>query len=293
MYELIQVLNSTYYINCPAKIGLYLDGDKGVYLIDSGNDKEAGRKVRQILDKNGWALRAILCTHSHADHIGGCKYLQAQTGCKVYAPGIERNFTRHTLLEPALLYGGFPPKALRHKFLMAQESDADELASAELPEGFEIIPLPGHCFEMVGFRTPDNVVFLADCLSSRATLEKYRIGFIYDVQAYLDTLEEVKSLSGAFFVPSHAEACEDVSELAQYNIDTVNEIAGRIKSICTQPVNFEALLQRLFDEYALELSFEQYALVGSTVKSYLAWLMDKGQLKATCENNMLLWEAAE
>lgn len=293
MYELIQVLNNTYYVNCPAKIGLYLDGDKGVYLIDSGNDKEAGRKVRQILDKNGWALRAILCTHSHADHIGGCKYLQAQTGCKVYAPGIERDFTRHTLLEPALLYGGFPPKALRHKFLMAQESDADELASAELPEGFEIIPLPGHCFEMVGFRTPDNVVFLADCLSSRATLEKYRIGFIYDVQAYLDTLEEVKSLSGAFFVPAHAEACEDVSELAQYNIDTVNEIAGRIKSICTQPVNFEALLQRLFDEYALELSFEQYALVGSTVKSYLAWLMDKGQLKATCENNMLLWETAE
>lgn len=257
MYELIQVLNNTYYINCPAKIGLYLDVDKDVYLIDSGNDKEAGRKVRQILDKNGWTLRAILCTHSHADHIGGCKYLKAQTGCKVYAPGVERDFTRHTLLEPALLYGGFPPKALRHKFLMAQESDADELASAELPEGFEIIPLPGHCFEMVGFRTPDNVVFLADCLSSRATLEKYRIGFIYDVQAYLDTLEEVKSLSGAFFVPAHAEACEDVSELAQYNIDTVNEIAGRIKSICTQPVNFEALLKRLFDEYALELSFEQ------------------------------------
>ena len=293
MYELIQVLNNTYYINCPAKIGLYLDVDKDVYLIDSGNDKEAGRKVRQILDKNGWTLRAILCTHSHADHIGGCKYLQAQTGCKVYSPGVERDFTRHTLLEPALLYGGFPPKALRHKFLMAQESDADELASAELPEGFEIIPLPGHCFEMVGFRTPDDVVFLADCLSSRATLEKYRIGFIYDVQAYLDTLEKVKSLSGAFFVPAHAEACEDVSELAQYNIDTVNEIAGRIKSICTQLVNFEALFKRLFDEYALELSFEQYALVGSTVKSYLAWLMDKGQLKAKCESNLLLWEAAE
>jgi hypothetical protein len=29
------------------------------------------------------------------------------------------------------------------------------------------------------------------------------------------------------------------------------------------------------------------------VKSYLAWLMDKGQLKAKCESNLLLWEAAE
>ena len=31
-----------------------------VYLVDSGNDKDAGRKVRQILDKNGWRLTAIL-----------------------------------------------------------------------------------------------------------------------------------------------------------------------------------------------------------------------------------------
>ena len=69
MYELIQVSNNSYYVNCPAKIGIYRCEDNGVYLIDSGNDKEAGRKVRQILDKNGWTLRAILVTHSNADHI--------------------------------------------------------------------------------------------------------------------------------------------------------------------------------------------------------------------------------
>ena len=90
MYELHQVTDTSYYIQSPAKIGLIrLDGND-VCLIDSGNDKEAGRKVRQILDANGWRLRAIFNTHSNADHIGGNKYLQTQTGCDIFAPGIEQ-----------------------------------------------------------------------------------------------------------------------------------------------------------------------------------------------------------
>ena len=85
MYELTQVAGNSYYIQSPAKIGLVRLNDTDVCLIDSGNDKEAGRKVRQILDANGWHLTAIYNTHSNADHIGGNQYLQNQTGCKVYA----------------------------------------------------------------------------------------------------------------------------------------------------------------------------------------------------------------
>ena len=59
MYELVQVSERCYYINCPAKIGIYVSEGNHVYLIDSGSDKDAGRKVRQLLDKNGWHLAAI------------------------------------------------------------------------------------------------------------------------------------------------------------------------------------------------------------------------------------------
>ena len=222
MYELIQVGQRTYYINVPEKIGLYLEDDDKVWLIDSGGDKDSGRKLRQILDKQGWKLKAILNTHSNADHIGGNKYLQNQTGCKIYVPGVDCAFTRHPLLEPSYLFGGFPPKDLRHKFLMAQESDAEYLTQEVLPEGMQILPLPGHFFDMVGFTTPDNVTFLADCLSSKETLEKYQIGVIYDVGAYLDTLERVKGLQADLFIPSHAEATQDIAPLAQYNIDKVH-----------------------------------------------------------------------
>ena len=289
MYELNHITGNIYYIQSPSKMGLVKLSDTDVCLIDSGNDKDAGRKVRQLLDANGWHLTAIYNTHSNADHIGGNRYLQGQTKCKIYAQGIECDITRHPVLEPAFLYGGFPPKDLRHKFLMAQESDAQELTPAVLPESFELLQLPGHFFHMVGFRSPDDVVYLADCLSSRETLDKYQIGFLYDVAAYLDTLEKVKTMQAAAFVPAHAQVTEDIAPLAQYNIDKVHEIADHMVELCAEPVMFEELLKKLFDDYGLTLTFEQYVLVGSTVKSYLAWLKDTGRLTALFEDNRLLW----
>lgn len=289
MYELIQVSERDYYIQSPAKIGLIKLNDDEVCLIDSGNDKDAGRKIRQILNANVWQLTAVYNTHSNADHIGGNQYLQKQTGCRIYAPGIDCAFTRHPILEPSFLYGGFPCKDLRHKFLMAQESDAQDLTSDVLPDGFQMIPLPGHFFDMVGFRTPDDTVYLADCLSSRESLEKYQIGFIYDVAAYLKTLEMVKGMQAKMFIPAHAVACEEIATLAQYNIDKVMEIAEKIVDICEQPLCFELILQKLFADYGLDMNFEQYVLVGSTVRSYLAWLKDTNRLNGFFENNMLLW----
>lgn len=290
MYELVQIAENSYYIQSPAKIGLVKLNDTDVCLIDSGNDKDAGRKVQQLLDANDWRLTAIYNTHSNADHIGGNQYLQKQTGCKIYAPGIDCDFTRHPVLEPSFLYGGFPPKDLKHKFLMAQESNAEYLTEAALPDGFQLIPLPGHFFDMVGFRNTDNVVYLADCLSSKETLEKYQIGFIYDVAAYLDTLEMVKKLEAKIFVPAHAEATENIAPLAQLNIDKVNEIAEKITTLCVTPFCFEQILKKLFSKYDLQMNFEQYVLVGSTVRSYLSWLKDTGRISAGFENNMLLWE---
>jgi glyoxylase-like metal-dependent hydrolase (beta-lactamase superfamily II) len=290
MYELIQVAESSFYIQSPAKIGLVRLNEKDICLIDSGSDKDAGRKVRQVLDANGWHLTAIYNTHSHADHIGGNKYLQGQSGCRIFAPGIECDFTRHTILEPSSLYGGFPPKEIKHKFLMAQESNAEYLTEDCLPQGLEIIPLPGHSFDMVGFRSTDNVVYLADCLSSEETLKKYGIGYIYDVGTYVATLEKVREMQAKMFVPAHAEATDNIAPLAQINIDKVYEISDRIAETCSTPLCFEQILQKIFTSYDLHMTFEQYVLIGSTVKSYLSWLKDCDRIDAEFENNLLLWK---
>lgn len=41
----------------------------------------------------------------------------------------------------------------------------------------------------------------------------------------------------------------------------------------------------------LVMTFEQYALMGSTVRSYLTWLKGRGLLQVIFENNELLWKA--
>ena len=293
MYELMQISPACYYIQSPAKVGVVLTGENEVCLIDSGSDKDAGKKVLRVLQAQGWTLRAIYNTHSHADHIGGNRYLQTQTGCKIYAPEIERAFTEHPVLEPTFLYGGNPPSALRHKFMMAQESDALPLTADVLPAGWEIVSLPGHSFSMVGFRTPDGVVYLADCLSSDVTLEKYKICFLVDPAQYIETLERVKTMEALLFVPSHADPTAEIAPLAQRNIDAVNAVAETLVALCDAPLSFDELLQRVFDRYGLLMTFEQHALIGSTVRSYLSWLTESGKLEMAIEGNRLVWKRAQ
>lgn len=289
MFELIQVTETVFYIQSPAKIGLILTGENEVCLIDSGNDKDAGKKIRKILNARGWNLRAIYNTHSHADHIGGNRFLQTQTGCRIYSPGMECDFTRHPFLEPLCLYGGNPPKDLRHKFLMAQESEVLLLTKEVLPEGWEIISLPGHSFDMTGFRVPGDIVFLADCLSSETTLEKYQIGYLHNVESYLETLEKVCAMKAVLFIPSHADPTEDIAPLARKNIEKVHDIIDQILQICSEPKSPDLILKELFDAYGLNMNFEQYALIGSTLRSYLTYMKEKGLLEAGFDRNMLLW----
>lgn len=291
MYELYQVGEKSYYIDCPAKIGVYQVTENAVYLIDSGSDKDAGRRIRKILDEHHWQLLGILNTHSHADHIGGNHYLQQQTGCKVYSSGIEKCFIEYPILEPSFLYGGYPCKELHHKFLLAAESKVENFSDDSFPKEIEIIPLQGHFFDMVGFRTPDDVVYLADCLSSKETLDKYKIVFLYDVEKYLNTLERIKTLKAKIFVPAHAPVTDNIAELAKYNICKVNETANHILELCKQSICFENILQKLFDDFELKMNFEQYVLVGSTVRSYLAWLKDTKKVDACFEKNKLIWKA--
>jgi glyoxylase-like metal-dependent hydrolase (beta-lactamase superfamily II) len=290
VYELIRVGENTYYVDCPARMGIYLT-EGGACLIDSGNDREAGKKLLKILDQHGWKPRMILNTHSHADHIGGNRLIHQRTLCPVYAPGVDRAYVEFPALEPSFLYGGFPPKPLRNKFLLAEDSPARDLTGEALPEGLTMLRLDGHSMAMAAIGTDDGVWFLADSVNSPAVLEKYHVSFLYDVKGFLSSLDAVEKLEGRLFIPSHAQPVEDIRPLVRVNRDKVMEIMALVLDLCGEGTAFEEILKGVFDHYGLTMDFNQYVLAGSTVKSYLAYLLDEGRAEAYFKSNRLLWRA--
>ena len=287
--ELVKVGEKTYYLKNATNIGIYQVDDKSVYLIDTGNDKDAGKKILKIINEQGWQVKGIINTHSHADHIGGNQVIQERTGCMVYSNGLEQCFTEYPIVEPSLLYGGFPFAGIRNKFLLAKESKVTPIAD-NLPAGLSLLSLPGHAFSMVGVKTSDNVVFLADALFSAETITKYHVCYLYDIKAFLETLDKLANLDGALFIPAHCAATNDLKKLIKINRDKVNEISDFIYQCCRSATIFEVILQTVFEHYQLTMDATQYVLVGSTVRSYLAYLCDSGRLEYIFQDNKMLWQ---
>lgn len=288
MYELVKVTDRFYYINSLSKIAMILTGNK-VTLIDSGNNDSAGKRVLRTVEREGWEIEKILVTHAHSDHIGGNKVIVGKTGCPVYATPLEVGYVENPLLEPTMLYGAYPMRELCTSFLVADGVPCERLTEEALPDGVNMIDLYGHTMNMVGFSV-DGVVYLADAVASSQTLEKYALSYVLDVKGYLETLDKIDTLVGDVFIGSHFGPTSDIKALTELNRRKIFEVRELIIRLCEEPIIFEDLLSLIFVNYRLNMTHEQYALVGSTLRSYLSWLSNEGVIGSKIIDNHLVFQ---
>ena len=65
---------------------------------------------------------------------------------------------------------------------------------------------------------------------------------------------------------------------------------NKIYDTCKNEMTFEDILKYIFDEYNLIMNANQYVLVGSTIKSYLSYLLDENKLCYEFKDNKMVWE---
>jgi len=287
-----KILGNTYMISAPTNIGVYVTRE-GAILIDSGNDKEAGRQIVKLLKEKSWDVKMIINTHSNADHIGGNDYIQKRSNCRIVATQPEAPFIQNPVLEPAFLWGGFPCSTFTSKFLMATPSRVTDIIPSSgkiLDTDLEVISLPGHFFGMIGVKTPDNVLFLGDALFPERIISKYHLCFFYDLAAQLQTLEKLETLEAEIFVPSHGILTKSIKNLITINRNKIQEIISTLLSFCEKPVAFHQILEGIRNKYNITFDANQYLLASSTIKSYLTFLSEKGDLEIFFSEGNIFWK---
>lgn len=289
--ELKQIGPKTFCIEHDTNIGIHFTDDGRMYLIDTGS-KGDGEKIDEILSREGWVPSCIINTHTHIDHIGGNEFLMRKYGIPAYCTDYDMAFAHYSELEAAYMNGGYPAEKLRTIFAHPGMIGFRFLEK-ETPDGIDWTYLPGHSFGMIGIRTSDDIWFLGDSYLSRSFLKQYTFGFIYNVEAYIDTLKKLKEFKGALFVPSHGILETDIVPSLEQNLRSVAEMCSMICETCREYRGQDEILQQMYERLRMHARPAQHALLSSTVKSYLTYLQDRNKLECRFVDNIMKWRTQE
>ncbi|MGD8189819.1 MBL fold metallo-hydrolase [Brevibacillus ginsengisoli] len=277
-------------------IGIVI-GETGAILIDSGLDSQTAKKIKKGLDAIAQPLRAIVQTHSHADHFGGNAYLLSMYPEAIcYAPPLEEAVIRNPILEPIYLgMGAAVLPELNNKFLCAEASRVDVI----LPEegevkiddrAFTILALPGHSWKQIGVVIED-VCFAADSYFGQETLRKHKIPFLIDVHETIVSLEKLKQTSYQGYLPGHGAYETAVEDTLNDNIRCHLDLMKRIEQLFTsQALTLEQGLANLCDDLDVPIdNLSKFVLFRTAFMGYLVGLVKEERITYRFEGNQLLW----
>lgn len=307
----INISDCIYYISGPTNIGIIeerlSDTKSNLYMIDSGCNTEDGKRIfteiTEYFSQKDITIKAIINTHSHADHCGANNYIQQKTNCEIWITENEQGSLINPFLQPIISWGGNPLPEINSSYYVAEKTVPNKIINPNekltLLNGIKIsfINLPGHYFEMVGILCEDNnkkVLFASDGIFGRKNIGKYWIPFLYDVKEFKNSLDTISSLNADFCIPGHGEPTSQIEETVELNkIAIISNEQCILEALKHKEQTQEDILKYVADKNEINLHIAQYMLIGCTIKAYLTFLYNEGKISYHIKENKMYWFKTE
>lgn len=133
-----------------------LQDEDALTLVDAGLKGIGGRILRQISDAghSPAAVRRILMTHAHPDHIGSLQVVQQATGAEVWCHPLEKPVIEGDIPIPGPSSGlRFPPQKVDPAPVSRTFVEGETLP---ILGGLQVIETPGHAPGHVSFWHPER-----------------------------------------------------------------------------------------------------------------------------------------
>lgn len=296
MSSLIELDTGAYYLPGAVNVGVIVTEEKETLFIDTGGDKDYGRTLRKAVEAQALRPRAIVNTHSHADHYGGNDYLARMFELPVWAPEFEEAVLRYPYLEPMYLYGGAAPlPALQNKWLIAKPSPVDHVYSPD-DERLEVAGITltvhrtdGHAVVQtaIGY---GSVCYAADAFFGEEVLAKYEIPFTHNVRQQLDTLDLLLELPYDIYLPGHGEPTRDIARAVERNKGYIRRAAEFVRTAVGDGATTSEVVHGVTGRLENPPTTPStYFLMHSTVLAYLAYLAEEDEVEPVVTKGVLQW----
>lgn len=276
-------------------VGVIVSDDGRVVLVDTGlNDGNARKVLRAVRDDLKTEVRAIFTTHGHGDHFGANQFVVKRTDARVYAPDVDEMVLRHPLMQTVLLFGGADPvDTIRTKFLVVDDSPVDGLLEPgeQVLEGVEmnVVSLAGHSMNQMGL-VVDGVFFCADVVFPEATIEKYKIPYLYGLTEHLDALDFAASVECTHAVPGHGPIETSLAEPVARNKAVVERTVAALLDVLGELKTGDEACLELFARLEVPVPDDgAYFLLRPTVSAYLSHLQRIGEVATEISGTSVMW----
>ena len=286
--RLIKIKGNTFYIKGGTNTGIYIFGDKSALIIDPGLIGVRAKHIIRDLDKEEIKVKWIINTHEHNDHYGaGFQFKDKYKDLINMSSGYSKLYIENPILFSSYIMGGNTNEFL-NDILINKNMKKINIDKVVEPgriiinnDYVDIIDLKGHTLGSIGLLTKDKVFFIGDTLVGEEVLSKFDLLFLFDIEAYLNSLNMLKQIDFDYVVLGHGKRVlnrYETLELIRKHELCVEKYLNQVRELIKEPKSLESILKSLLNNNKLSYNYKEYHFFKSTVVCMISYLTKLGEI---------------